>query len=87
MLEINLNFFDILGIIGSFMIAGAYFCVSNNYLKPEKFNFHFINMVGSIFILISLYFKPNIGAIFIEVLWLFIASLGIIKFFKNKNKI
>ena len=83
MLEINLNFFDILGIIGSFMIAGAYFGVTNNYLKPHQFNFHFLNLVGSILILVSLYFKPNIGAILIEILWLFIAGLGLFKYFKK----
>ena len=83
-MELDLTFFDFIGILGSFLIAGAYFGITNQYLKSDHFNFHFINLIGSSFILISLYFKPNVGAIFIEVLWVFIACFGIFNFLKNK---
>ena len=73
-----------LGIFGSLAIAGAYFSVSNNLVDPEKPTFHVINLIGSIFILISLYYKPNAGAILIEVLWVFIASISLLKFFYRK---
>ena len=79
----NLSFLDWVGIIGSLMIAGAYYGVSNNYFSPEKLNYHLINLVGSLLILLSLYFKPNPGAILIELLWIFIASLGIYNYFRK----
>ena len=80
----NLSFLDWVGIIGSLMIAGAYYGVSNNYFSPEKFTYHLINLIGSLLILLSLYFKPNPGAILIELLWIFIASLGIYNFYFKK---
>ena len=79
----SLSFLDCVGIIGSLMIASAYYGVSNNYFSPEKLTYHLINLVGSLLILLSLYFKPNPGAILIELLWIFIASLGIYKYFKK----
>ena len=80
----NLSCLDWVGIIGSLMIAGAYYGVSNNYFSPEKLTYHLINLVGSLLILLSLYFKPNPGAILIELLWIFIASLGIYNYYFNK---
>ena len=84
---ISFNFLDWIGIIGSLMIAGAYYGVSNSYLNPEKLPFHLINLLGSILILISLYFKPNPGAILIELLWIFIATLGIYNFYLKKIRL
>ena len=80
----NFSFLDWVGIIGSLMIAGAYYGVSNNYFSPEKLTYHLINLIGSLLILLSLYFKPNPGAILIELLWIFIASLGIYNYYFKK---
>lgn len=68
---------DLLGVIGSLLICAAYLAVSLRRVDPEGFRFHIVNGLGSILLLISLYFRPNPGAIVIEVLWLAIASLGI----------
>ena len=78
---LEFDFFDWLGIMGSLLIAGAYYCVSNEYFSPKNFLYHLINLIGSFSILISLYYKPNPGAIIIELLWIFIAILSIYKYF------
>ena len=78
---LDFDFFDWLGIMGSLLIAGAYYCVSNEYFSPKKLLYHLINLIGSFSILISLYFKPNPGAIIIELLWIFIAISSIYKYF------
>jgi hypothetical protein len=68
---------DFLGIIGSLTICAAYLAVSLKRLDPEGFPYQIANAVGSIMLLISLYFRPNPGAIVIEVLWLAIAGFAI----------
>ena len=68
---------DFLGVIGSLLICGAYLAVSIKRFDPEGFTFHILNACGSILLLISLYFRPNPGAILIEVLWLAIAGFAI----------
>ena len=77
---LEFDFFDWLGIMGSLLIAGAYYSVSNEYFSPKNFLYHLINLIGSFSILISLYYKPNPGAIIIELLWIFIAILSIYKY-------
>jgi hypothetical protein len=73
----DFTFLDFIGVIGSLMICGAYLAVSLQRVDPQGFAFHIVNASGSILLLISLYFRPNPGAILIEVLWLAIASFGI----------
>ncbi|HUS56251.1 MAG TPA: hypothetical protein VMY41_19860 [Thermohalobaculum sp.] len=73
----DFTFLDFLGVIGSLMICGAYLAVSLKRVDPEGFPFHIVNAAGSVLLLISLYFRPNPGAIVIEVLWLAIASFAI----------
>ncbi len=71
------NALDFVGVVGSLMICAAYLAISLGRVNPEGFAFHVVNAAGSILLLVSLYFRPNPGAILIEVLWLAIAGFGI----------
>lgn len=73
----DFTFLDFVGVVGSLLICAAYLAVSLQRVNPEGFPFHIANASGSIMLLISLYFRPNPGAILIEVLWLAIAGFGI----------
>ena len=77
----DFTFLDFVGVIGSLLICGAYLAVSLKRVDPEGFRFHIVNASGSILLLTSLYFRPNPGAILIEVLWLAIAGFGIARAF------
>lgn len=70
---------DILGICGSLLIAAAYFAVSNGKVSPERAPFHLINLAGAALILLSLWYRPNPGAIVIEVLWSIIALAALFR--------
>ena len=69
----NFNFIDVLGIIGSFGISGAYLAATRNWLAADQPVFNLLNLIGAGLILLSLYYRPNAGAIMIEVLWITIA--------------
>ena len=73
----DFSFWDGLGIAGSLMICSAYLMVSTGKVRPAGIPYHTANAVGAILLLVSLWFRPNPGAILIEVLWLAIASFGI----------
>lgn len=79
----DLTFVDWLGILGSFMIAGAYLAVSRGWVNAEKPAFNLMNLVGAVFILTSLYFRPNAGAILIEVLWVTIALYALWRYWRR----
>ena len=72
---------DWLGVAGSLAICAAYLAVSEGVVAADRPLFHVINGSGSIMLLISLWFRPNPGAILIEVLWLAIALWSLSKIF------
>ena len=69
----DLNIYDFVGVLGSILIAGAYLAVSRGWVAADRPAFQLINLAGAILILVSLYVRPNLGAILIEVLWVIIA--------------
>ncbi len=68
---------DFVGVVGSLVICAAYLAVSLKRVDPEGIPFQAANGSGAIMLLISLYFRPNPGAILIAVLWLTIAGFAI----------
>ena len=64
---------DWVGVLGSLMIAGAYLAVSRGWVEATRPAFQVTNLVGAVLILVSLWFRPNAGAILIELLWILIA--------------
>jgi len=81
----DFTYLDFLGIVGSLLICGAYLAVSLKRLDPEGFPYQIANAIGSIMLLISLYFRPNPGAIVIEALWLAIAGFAICRAFLRRR--
>jgi hypothetical protein len=73
----QLTLSDLGGIAGSLMICAAYLAVSVGRLDPEGYRYQGANAAGSALLLVSLWFRPNPGAIVIEVLWLTIALFAI----------
>ena len=76
---------DWIGVVGSFVIAGAYFGVSGGHLNGQKAPFQIFNLTGALMVLFSLWFKPNAGAIMIEVLWVAIALFALGKMALGKT--
>lgn len=75
---------DLIGILGSLTVCSAYFGVSSGRLDPEKLPYQVINIVGATLLLISLYFRPNPGAILIEVVWVCIALWAIARIYLKR---
>ena len=69
----DLTLIDWLGVLGSIVIAGAYLAVSRGWVDPMRPVFNLLNLTGAVLILWSLWYRPNAGAIVIEVLWVAIA--------------
>ena len=81
----ELTLVDWLGVLGSFLIAGAYLAVSRGWVDAEKPAFNLLNLAGAALILWSLWFRPNAGAILIEVLWVLIALAALIRYALRKE--
>ncbi len=75
---------DLVGVIGSLTICAAYLAVSLRRLDPEGLCYQGMNAAGSLMLLGSLWFRPNPGAVLIEVLWLAIALFAIARAFLGR---
>ena len=71
---------DWLGVLGSLCIASAYLSVTRGWVNAERPAFNVMNLIGAGLILLSLYYRPNAGAILIEVLWIGIAVAALIRY-------
>ncbi len=85
MLE-GFTWMDAIGIVGSLTICAAYFMVSRRQLDPEALPYQLMNLGGAVLLLISLYFRPNPGAILIEATWVAIALTAILRIFRTRSQ-
>ena len=79
------GFTDAIGLVGALMLCAAYFGVSRGWFDARRLPYQLVNLGGSSLLLVSLYFKPNPGAILIEVLWAAIAITAIIGIVRRRQ--
>ncbi|QAX28864.1 CBU_0592 family membrane protein [Leisingera sp. NJS204] len=75
----ELAWFDAVGLIGSAIIVAAYYMATRGLLPADKIPFNAANIAGGSLEMISLIYRPNPGAIVIEVMFLLIAILAILR--------
>ncbi len=84
-LPAGLTVIDWLGVLGSITIAGAYLAVSRGWVAAKRPPFNLLNLSGAILILVSLYYRPNAGAILIELLWVLIALFALANYWLGRR--
>jgi hypothetical protein len=77
---------DLVGAIGALIICAAYFMVSRGTVDPEGAAYHLVNLGGALMLLVSLWFRPNPGAIMIEAIWALIALAGLLRLLYRKAR-
>jgi len=78
-----INIFILAGIIGVSLIVIAYFLLQINKLSSNNLMFSLLNFFGSFLILISLFDEWNLPSFIIEIFWMLISLIGIIKALKK----
>ena len=78
---------DSLGIVGVVLIVGTYLLLQLNRLDNLSLSYSLFNGVGALLILISLIFKFNVSAFIIELFWVIISTIGVIRYFRRKRQI
>ena len=74
------NWSEILGMIGSLVLIISYSLLQLGKLKTDQLNYALFNAIGAGLILISLLNQFNLAAFIIEIFWLLISLLGIIRY-------
>jgi hypothetical protein len=78
--------FNGLGIIGVFLVLFAYYMLHLGKMAAKSFNYPFLNLCGSLLILISLFYSWNFPAFIIQTAWAVISMYGLLKYFSAKKQ-
>lgn len=78
--------FDIVGVLGVFMVLYAYYLIQFGIIKEANLKFSLLNLIGSIFIIFSLLYHWNLPSFIVEVCWAILSVYGIAKVILNKKK-
>ena len=74
----DLQWHDWTGSLGVLIIVAAYLWLQIGRIAGQNVVFSGANLLGSILILVSLYFNFNFSAVLIEIFWIIISLFGLV---------
>ncbi len=78
--------FDVIGMMGTFLVVGAFFLMQLGKVDPKGFQYNFMNLSGAILLLISLTYNFNLASFVIEIFWIVASLIGLYNGLKaNRN--
>jgi len=78
---------DFLGNIGVILIIVAFYLNVTEKIKSTDRSYNLLNLIGSILLLTSLIYKPNLSNIIIEIIWGGISLMGLYKYYFSRTNI
>jgi hypothetical protein len=76
---------DFVGNIGVILIIVAFYLNVAEKIKSTDRSYNLLNLIGSILLLTSLIYKPNLSNIIIEIIWGGISLIGLYKYYSQKK--
>ena len=70
---------DILGWVGVLFILTAFTLITFGYINASDIVYGILNLIGALGIIVSSYAKKDFQPIILNVVWLLVAAIGIIK--------
>ncbi len=80
------SWFDLVGNVGVLLMIIAYLLLQLEKLSSSAISYLLLNTVGAILVIMSLRFRFNLSAFFMEAFWLLISLYGLSKTFFSRPK-
>ena len=80
------SLYDIVGNLGVVLIVGSYLLLQIDKVKSSSLSYSMMNLFGASFVIISLIENFNLSAFIIEAFWIGISLIGIVNYYRDKNK-
>ena len=77
-LEIPLNSYRAIGLLGAAFFIGAYFATQQRWLSSDDWRYPAINLVGAILVMVSLFAEWNLPSVVLEAFWAAISVYGLV---------
>ena len=81
----NYSLSDFVGNVGVFLIIISYLLLQLNKINSDNIKYSLMNLVGAALVIISLIENFNMSAFVIEVFWVGISMVGILKYFRRQS--
>jgi hypothetical protein len=78
-MNLDYGWFDLVGNTGVLLMVVAYLLLQLEKLSSSAVSYLLLNAVGAVLVIISLLFRFNLSAFFMEVFWLLISLYGLAK--------
>lgn len=82
----NLQWYDLVGFLGVFLVLGAYAGHQTQQLRADGVLYSLVNLLGAAAILVPVLYAPamNWSVIFIEVAWMAISVYGLYRIVQRR---
>lgn len=80
----TLAWYDVVGTLGVLLIVAAYFLLQVARVRSDAPLYSWLNLVGALMILTSLMFTFNFSSFVIEIFWIAISIIGLIRAYTRK---
>jgi predicted membrane protein len=84
---LDYSWFDLVGNIGVLLMVIAYLLLQLEKLSSSALSYLLLNAFGAILVIISLLFRFNLSAFFMEAFWLLIRLYGLSKQLFSKRAV
>ncbi|MEQ1514514.1 MAG: hypothetical protein ABL934_17800 [Lysobacteraceae bacterium] len=81
----NLEWYDWVGLLGSFLVVGSYFLLQSGRLSGTGLPYQLINIAGSSCILVSLFGGFNLAVCLLQMTWIVISIYGIARGWRQRR--
>jgi hypothetical protein len=76
---------DAIGMLGAGMVVLAYYLLQLERADPRSLSYNMINLVGAVFLLVSLCFNFNLASFVIELFWIGASLIGLWKYWSRSG--
>ena len=81
---ISFAWYDAIGIIGVAIILVVYYLLQVERMKSDELIYSVINLVGALLIVVSLLYSFNLASFIIEIFWIAISLVGIVRYYQKR---
>jgi hypothetical protein len=82
----KLSIYDLAGFLGAAIIVVAYLAMQQRWLNALDWRFSAANLLGSLLILVSLWFEWNFPSVVIEIFWALISLMGLVRSLAERRR-
>lgn len=80
------SYIDVISSMGTLLIVLTYLLLQINKIQSHSFLYSFLNLLGALLLAYSLLYNWNFASFMIEVFWIIISLIGLVKYFMRNHK-